>query len=211
MKIKILTLFIVILLGGCGINTGTLPQVYPNSQPTDETKLSDSIKSNQVNETSQPVDANPTPSQTYSAPPVSTQLPSPYDGTEVRVIVSGQELDFTGRKKPVMKDGEVFSESFDYIFAHLKDADGKDSAALHVILRRAVDGPTNTIIFFNSDYEIVIVEGENTFTKNGEIIPMAVPAQQIDGVLMVPLLIIAAAIEAVVVMDMTEFTLSIYY
>jgi hypothetical protein len=132
------------------------------------------------------------------------------DYTEIRVIVSGVELDFTGRNTPILKDGEVLSDEYDFIFANLKDERGAN-AGFSAMIDSDMEQTVFTAVIGNEKHNLIFIEGEEAFTHNGKSIPLAVPAQRIDGSFMIPMIVAASAIGILPALDESEQTLTISY
>jgi hypothetical protein len=132
------------------------------------------------------------------------------DYTEIKVIVSEVELDFTGRNAPILIDGEVLSDEYDYIFANLKDKNGVNAGFISAIASDMGQTFYKAVIS-NDQYNLLFIEGEETFTLNGETIPLAVPAQRIDSSFMIPMMVAASAVGILPVLDESTQTLSISY
>ncbi len=130
------------------------------------------------------------------------------DGTEVKLFVSGQEL---VKLYAVIMDGEILVPDFTSVFGKLKNASGNESAGFWSL--SFVDKKSNieTVVIENSQYSIKIVEGEKSFICNDEVIPLTVPAQRINGHIMVPLNSIADAINATVEWDEAAQAISFFY
>lgn len=160
----------------------------------------------------EPQSSDPAPAQFDSEPTPTTPAPTPEhppaasdtnNGTEVRLIVSGQALTFNGQQ-PVLKDGEVFIPVYG-VFEHLLGANDNDSALF------TVKWDASAVTIRNSWNTVVIVEGEPTFTCNGATITPALPPQIINGTFMLPLKAIAEAIDATIKVDEAAGTVSMFY
>lgn len=224
--------FFTLFFSGCNANKSSTLATPPNN----EIETPDSITPSQTappnNET--PTPDSITPSQTASptetsTPHIDSQVPGSAsrnqihpsesapvtaletgleDGTEVKLIVSGQELE---NHRAVIIGGEALISDHSYIFGSLKDAGGIENAGFWTGF--SVDTALNRESAFieNSQYSVKIVEGEYSFICNDKTIPLTVPAQKINGQFMVPLKAIAEAINANVEWDEATQTISFFY
>ena len=168
----------------------------------------------------------PTPTETPTQTPTPIPTPSedvqpntptqPRDGrlvvnandnTEVRLIVSGQEIVHRG----VIIGGEVLVPDFSFVFGQLKDAGGVESAWFWGVSIDDASAGTERAVIFNNSYNVSITNGEYFFTVNDEILPLIVPAQTINGSIHLPLIAIAEAIGATIEWNEPEQSISFFY
>jgi len=122
------------------------------------------------------------------------------NGTEVKIIVSGQDQSgFINKLKqaPVIKDGEVLVPISAHVFEFLVDLDGNNAGFYAVLGFDSIESVYLAVIA-NDLYDVRVFEGEYSFACNNETVPLAVPAQRINDELMLPLKAIAEAIGATV-------------
>jgi hypothetical protein len=146
------------------------------------------------------------PNGTTQTPKPATDIEITVDnGTEVKIIVSDEELSFDGQQ-PIVKDGEVLVPVLG-VFEHLLGANENTDAPFTV----KWDEATSTATIRNSWYTVVIIKGEHTFTCNNKSLDTSVPLQTINGVFMLPLKAIAEAMGVTVEWNQTTKAISVFY
>ena len=168
-------------------------------QPLDaDTLAQDSVSANQT---------EPTDTMNIDSPNMTGINTGLSDGTKVKLFISGQEVLWA-----IIMGDEVLIPDYPYTFGKLKEADGIEKAGFLTltITERGVNYKEN-ITIYNSLYTINLVEGEDSFTCNGETFSLTVPAQTIDDDIYVPLLALAEAINATVEWDADAQAIKFFY